>query len=155
METQLRGNADLEEEARGRVAKTATPGPAMPPAAPPAGPPAVPPAVPAAPRLPTPAVPNSVKVGDVEKEVKASMEKEIRERLQTENFEAEVKEIRARLHANVEADAERSFGATFEAKRQSLEAEFARKELQLREEQEKSSEIFSGVWGRGVLEWKE
>ena len=49
----------------------------------------------------------------------------------------------------------RSFGATFEAKRQSLEAEFARKELQLREEQEKSSEIFSGVWGRGVLEWKE
>lgn len=56
---------------------------------------------------------------DLELEVRKQMEQEIRDRLQ----------------ATVEADIERSMGATWEAKRISMEQEFARKEQELREEQ--------------------
>lgn len=59
------------------------------------------------------------KAQDLETDVRKQMEQEIRDRLQ----------------ATVEADIERSMGATWEAKRLSMEQDFARKEQELREEQ--------------------
>eukprot|EP00435_Cladocopium_sp_Y103_P004683 s3874_g1.t1 len=70
-------------------------------------------------RVPTGKGSEADKAEDLEADVRKKMEQEIRDRLQ----------------ATVEADVERSMGATWEAKRVSMEQEFARKEQELREEQ--------------------